>query len=151
MEMTSALTCVGQWSGKSTLYLPAKPPDVSESKLTVTPLLGGRFVRFDYTWTYHKDGAEKPQQASLLLGAEQACWVDTWHMSERMLICTVAGGADGAWWCLGSFAAPPGPDWGWRIECTPHGSGGLRIVMYCIEPGQERGDLAVEAEYSRLS
>jgi hypothetical protein len=48
----------------------------------------------------------------------------------------------------GSYAAPPGPDWGWRIEITPDGRT-LRIVMFNIWPDGSREDLAAEASYTR--
>jgi hypothetical protein len=49
----------------------------------------------------------------------------------------------------GSYAAPPGPDWGWRIEITPDNNRKLRIVMFNIQPdGQEA--LAVEASYNPI-
>ena len=47
----------------------------------------------------------------------------------------------------GTYAAPPGPDWGWRIEITPD-EGTLRVVMFNIWPeGKEA--LAVETVYTR--
>ena len=49
----------------------------------------------------------------------------------------------------GSYAAPPGPDWGWRIEITPEPAGALRIKMYNIWPGGAQEALAAEATYTR--
>ena len=48
----------------------------------------------------------------------------------------------------GTYAAPPGPDWGWRIDVTPAGDT-LRVVMYNVWPQEQGGkeELAVEAEY----
>jgi hypothetical protein len=49
---------------------------------------------------------------------------------------------------LGSYAAPPGPDWGWRIEIEP-AAGSWTLRMFNITPdGQEV--LAVEATLSRI-
>jgi hypothetical protein len=48
----------------------------------------------------------------------------------------------------GSYAAPPGPDWGWRIVIHSPDEQNLHMVMYNSTPeGQE--DLAVEAKYTR--
>lgn len=50
----------------------------------------------------------------------------------------------------GTYAAPPGPDWGWRIDLIPTAAT-LRIVLHNVFPagmgGQEA--VAVEAEYTR--
>jgi len=44
-----------------------------------------------------------------------------------------------------SFAAPPGPDWGWRIEITPDPGGLAAHVMFDLWPEGGREDLAAEA------
>jgi hypothetical protein len=47
VETLAALA--GNWRGTSTLQDPhSGKPDGSPSELTVTPMLGGRFVRLDY-------------------------------------------------------------------------------------------------------
>ena len=38
----------------------------------------------------------------------------------------------------GSYPAPPGPDWGWRIAVTPDGNK-LTVVMQQHLPERERG------------
>jgi hypothetical protein len=50
----------------------------------------------------------------------------------------------------GTYAAPPGPDWGWRIDVTPGGEG-LRVIMHNVWPEEQGGkeELAVEAVYAR--
>ena len=48
---------------------------------------------------------------------------------------------------LGSYEAPPDPDWGWRIEVVPEGKS-LRIIMHNISP-DEQEVLAVRATYER--
>jgi hypothetical protein len=50
----------------------------------------------------------------------------------------------------GTYAAPPGPDWGWRIDVTPDGDK-LRIEMHNVWPEEQGGkeELAVEAVYGR--
>ena len=48
----------------------------------------------------------------------------------------------------GTYAAPPGPDWGWRITIRSGSASELQIIMHNISPeGQE--DLAVQANYQR--
>lgn len=117
--------------------------------MTITPVLGGRFVRFDYTWAYR----DAPQEGSFLIGHDAgageatAHWIDTWHMNDKVMACRGPAEPGAALSLRGSYACPPGPDWGWRTVITL-GDRILRIVMYNVTPeGQEA--LAVEAEYGR--
>ena len=150
MNPVDALAAVaGNWRGTNTLQDPnTGKPEESPSTVTVTPVLGGRFVRLDYTWGYQG----KPQEGSLLVGFDPKSgevsghWIDTWHMGREVLACAGTA-ADGTIAVRGSYAAPPGPDWGWRIEITP-GADALRITHTNIDAdGTE--DLAVEGVYSR--
>ena len=123
-------------------------PEESPSTVTVTPILDGRFVRLDDTW-----GCQgKPQEGSLLVGFDPKSgeisghWIDTWHMG-RAVLASKGTGAEGPIAVRGSYAAPPGPDWGWRIEITPEAEA-LRIRHTNIFPdGKE--ELAAEGVYSR--
>ena len=57
---------------------------------------------------------------------------------------------DGSISVRGTYAAPPGPDWGWRIVLGPHDGAALHLQMYNISPdGTE--EVAVHAEYTRQS
>jgi hypothetical protein len=115
----------------------------------VTSILRGTFVRLDYTWSYQ--GA--PQEGSLLIGLDPKSkelsghWIDTFHMGRKVLTCLGVDQPDGAIALKGSYAAPPGPDWGWRIEITP-GPGSLKIEHFNID-GEGHEDPAVEADYVR--
>lgn len=142
--------CAGSWRGTSTLHETPDKSEDSSSTATVTPILGGRFVRLDYTWGYQ--GA--PQEGSLLIGYDKkagnvtAHWIDSWHMSNKVMACEGMAGDGDELSIRGSYAAPPGPDWGWRTTITADPRRALRMVMYNISPeGQE--DLAVQASYTR--
>lgn len=146
--------CAGSWRGTSTLQDPHNNiADESQSTLTVTPVLGGRFVRVDYTWSYQ----DKPQEGSLLIGFDKGAdtvtvhWIDTFHMSNKVMACTGPRPEGKTLSVRGSYAAPPGPDWGWRIDLTPEDAGALRMVMFNVWPESEGGkeELAVEASYTR--
>ena len=51
--LDSLAACAGNWRGVNTLQDPeTNRPDDSPGSATVTPVLGGRFVRVDYTWSY---------------------------------------------------------------------------------------------------
>src|SRR3954464_6770133 len=87
MNPIDALTAAaGQWLGTNTLQDPnTGKPEESPSTVTVTPVLGGRFVRLDYTWGYQGN----PQEGSLLVGFDPKTaevsghWIDTWHMGRK--------------------------------------------------------------------
>jgi hypothetical protein len=143
---------VGEWRGTNTYIFPAPgKPEQSPSNLTVTPMLGGSFIRLDYTWDYQ--GA--PQEGSRLLGydAETALvsgqWIDTWHMGKKVMACQGSTPDGGILSIRGSYAAPPGPDWGWRIEIADEYGQSIRIAHFNIHPdGKE--EPAVVAQYSRV-
>jgi hypothetical protein len=70
-------------------------------------------------------------------------------MGDKVMACRGAVSNRGEISVLGSYAAPTGPDWGWRIVITPDEGQSLRIVMFNISPdGQE--ELAVETDYTRV-
>lgn len=56
-------------------------------------------------------------------------WADLWHMYNEVMICQGVVGKNGSLLFLGSYAAPPGPDWGWRIGIEPHDPDEFKIIM----------------------
>jgi hypothetical protein len=151
MEALESLlaAAAGSWSGSSTLKLGPDLADTSDSEASFTSMLGGWFARLDYSWSFEG----KPQEGSLLVGHEPKSgsvsmhWIDRFHMSRKVLALAGTMEADGRFSALGSYPAPEGPDWGWRIDLSLSGDR-LRMVMYNIEPGAEP-ELAVEAEYRK--
>lgn len=143
------MAAAGTWRGTNVLQDPEMglQPDTSDSLATITPLLDGRFVRIDYTWSYK--GA--PQAGSMLIGHQKDAgvltmhWIDTWHNGEKVMALEGTGGEIDA---RGSYSVPGHPDWGWRIRTEPS-AGGLAVQMWNVSPeGQEH--LAVEASYTRV-
>jgi hypothetical protein len=146
--------CTGSWRGTSTLQDPhAGVAAESPSTAVVSPVPGG--ARLDYTWSYQG----KPQQGSILFGTDgtdgatgalTAWWTDTWHTGNQPMACSGPKPGGPTLSVRGTYAAPPGPDWGWRIDVTPDGDK-LRIVMRNVWPQEQGGkeDLAVEADYER--
>jgi hypothetical protein len=143
---------LGEWTGTNLLRLswltPSEYP--SSSRLAVAPVAKGKFLSFTYTWSHENVAHE----GLILLGYDDqqkvatAAWVDSWHMSSEIMSCQGTIDAQGVINLRGSYEAPPGPDWGWRIVITPKSGSGLQIVMYNITPeGAE--DLAVQADYKR--
>lgn len=144
------LSLAGEWTGTYRLILdPSTPVRMSSTAATLSPVAGGRFARLDYVW----EDEGKRQDGSLLVGFEKeqslatAVWVDSFHMSNRFMVSegkAVRGSVD----VSGSYAAPPGPDWGWRTVFGSGPDGTLRLLMYNVSP-DEKEDLAVEAVYHR--
>ena len=143
---------VGEWMGTKKLYFspPPAPAISSSSKLSVTPVAGGSFLQFSYDWTY-----EGETQTGLLLfgrdeeNAASAAWIDSFHMSSKIMFSTGTA-ADESIDLRGTYAAPPGPDWGWRTAIRSVSENELQVVMHNISPeGQE--DLAVQIDYTRTA
>ncbi len=142
---------VGQWQGTKNLYLEPPTALTSPSHLAVRPVAGGSFLQFDYDWIYEGE----TQSGVLLFGfsdasnVANAAWVDSFHMSSGIFSCTGTA-LDRSARLLGSYPAPPDPDWGWRITLHSVSADALQIVMHNISPaGQE--DLAVQADFTRRS
>jgi hypothetical protein len=143
--------CAGTWRGTNTLQDPqAGVAAESPSTVSVSAAPGG--VQLDYTWSY----LGKPQQGSIQFGTDDAAgavtarWTDTWHTGNRPMACSGPKPSGSTLSVRGTYAAPPGPDWGWRIDVTPDGDK-LRIVMHNVWPQEQGGkeEPAVEAAYQR--
>jgi hypothetical protein len=148
---TSLEKLVGEFDGTYRLIRSWEtPPQTdSQSEASLEHVARGKFLTIAYTWAV--DGT--PHEGILLLGQEgqsgavHAVWVDSWHMSEKPLIC--AGRLDnGTITVVGSYAAPPGPDWRWRTVIVPSVDGSFEMTMYNISPAGEE-ELAVESRYRR--
>jgi len=142
---------VGEWSGTKKLWMMPDTPAVEcKSTAVITPEAGGRVIAVRYTW--ESDGqpcegivlvrmATSPSDADLV-------WMDSWHQPDVFMLCPAEDDAQLLIAGRGSYAAPPGPDWGWRIALQSQGPDDFRIVMHNITP-EGREELAVEAVYKR--
>ncbi len=141
---------VGEWKGSTRLWLsPDEPVRESETVASVALVAGGRFLTVRYTWT---EGG-KPQDGLLIVGqAKQAqritaVWVDSWHTGDEIMLFKGDPDAQPPSF-IGSYPAPPGPDWHWRIVLKEVDDDAFDIVMYNI-PAEGEEVLAVHASYSR--
>ena len=142
----------GEWKGTKRLYLNGEsgPQKTSASRLTVAKAARGSFLMLAYTWSFDGD----PHEGLMMLGYDDkqnvatAAWGDSWHMNSKVMNCRGVLDESGAINVVGSYEAPPGPNWGWRMAIFSASVGELRVVMHNIDPdGQE--DLAVAAEFVR--
>jgi len=142
---------VGEWSGTNRLWLmPDDPARESRIEASIELVAGGAFASIRYTWEDEgraHDGLLVVRNAPEP-GPEDIFWVDSFHTAGGSMTFRGEADPDGRIVAVGSYAAPPGPDWGWRIALKTDADEGLRIVMHNITPdGQEA--LAVEAELTR--
>ena len=149
MDTSHIEALIGNWMGPSTLFL---DEDRYESDSTADVRFVGqrKFIAFAYTWQW----GDKPQDGLILiptkLGPEPAVapWLDSWHLQTEIMVCEATQDPEGIISLLGSYPAPPGPDWGWRIEVTSPVGGMFDLRMYNLTPpGQEV--LAVHTQYRK--
>lgn len=150
MALEALLELAGPWHATYQLRGDPSFDGDSPSAATVAPMLGGRFVRIDYTWS----DRGKPQEGALIVGCEPAsgdvtaAWMDTWHNGHRMMICTGRTTPEGGLDVRGTYPTGPGsPDWGWRTRLDI-GDGTWTMRMFNVTPDGEE-TLAVTAEYQR--
>jgi hypothetical protein len=151
MSISGLENIIGQWAGTNHLWLsPVEPVSESSTTMFVELAAQGQFVTLQYTWTFEG----KPQDGLILIGYEtqlnvvKAIWVDSFHMQDKFMLCQGNMEEQGVVKVKGSYAAPPGPDWGWQININNMADDKFQLEMYNITP---EGDaiLAVEATYSR--
>lgn len=142
---------LGHWLGHNQLWMsPAEPPLASASTMTVASTVQGKFITLAYTWAFEG----KSQDGLLLVGdsnstaAASAAWVDSFHQSGQVMHCTGSANSTG-FTVTGSYAAPPGPDWGWCLSVMTPADDELVFEMHNIPPSQAP-ELAVRAVYKRV-
>ena len=139
----------GNWQGPNRLWLnPAEPFEESHATATVAPVAQGKFVTLLYTW----EQGGHPADGLIVIGFNPSggdvdvYWIDSWHMGANYMLLKGQTLAEGGIAVKGSYPAPDGPDWGWRIEIKP-GQNEFHMLMYNIMPlGDEM--LAVQATFT---
>jgi hypothetical protein len=142
---------VGDWFGTNRVWLsPGEPVRESETSATIALAAHSAFLTITYTWS---DSGE-PQDGILIVRLAQEpssldmVWIDSWHTGGKFMEFRGEEHGDGQVSAIGSYSAPEGPDWGWRITLTAGAGDGYEVRMYNIPPhGIEA--LAVEAKYIR--
>lgn len=150
--MKSFVPAVGTWTGEKELYLSANLEDVRLCNATLDVGLAARahFMTLAYSWSYKGE----PQEGLLLFGVDakrsnaSGAWVDSWHQHGSVMALAGKVGEAGEADMAGRYAAPPGPDWGWRVVVHVPQEDSFLVEMYNRPPeGQE--DLAVRLRLVR--
>ena len=132
---------------------PGAPAEEAPWEGLIEPILGGRFVRFEYRSRL----LGGPIAGLMVLGFEkdraefQLSWIDSLHTGSATMLSTgpdVAGdqpiSVRGRY-----FVAQTQEYWGWRTEIDDLGNGPLVVRMFNVTPdGQE--DLGVEIALERV-
>lgn len=141
----------GKWKGTKKLWLaPGKSSSESEITACVSDSALGRCAVIDYIWTLKGER----QQGHLVLntdygkGAVQAAWVDSFHMATGIMILKGEFTRPDTIDLTGSYPAPPGPDWGWRMVISAPDDHALNLINYNISPEGEEY-LAIEVALKR--
>lgn len=141
----------GEWVGVKQLWLtPMDPGRQCDATASVGTAAQGQFLAIRYAWAV--DGL--PQDGLLLLGGEvpdalpKAVWIDSWHMAHQFMLCEGESASENRAAVRGAYAAPPGPDWGWRIAVEADGAAQFRLIMHNITPDGDEA-LAVLASFVR--
>jgi hypothetical protein len=120
-----------RWIGRSELWLDpsGNQADTGDCTMAIQP------NEVAYTWSY--DG--KPQTGKVVVRDGGAEFSDTWHQPKPMTMSPVTGS-----WALvdvqGTYPAPEGPPWGWRIMVSLRPGGDeLVLQMTNITPWGEDG------------
>lgn len=144
----------GEWKGSKRVYLNGETGPVHESRARLTIATAARdcFLMLAYTWKYEAS----PHEGVMLLGFDEqqnaatAAWGDSWHMNSKIMHCTGQITNAGVFDVRGNYAAPPGPDWGWRIALKRAGADGIELDMFNIAPAGEEF-IAVRATFARVA
>jgi hypothetical protein len=129
----------GHYSGQVSTWLnPDAAPDVSVGELHISPIAGGRWLRFEQLGTV----AGTAHAGELLLayhdaaGEYEVCWVDSFHTGCAMMQLVGSARTDRVVIVAGEYDSGA-YRWGWRTELHP-GDSFLRIDCFNISPaGQE--------------
>jgi hypothetical protein len=142
---------IGSWVGSNKLWFdPTQAAIECETSAEIRGEAAGRMLRISYAWEY--DG--KPCEGVLVLGDDakagrcDASWADSFHNGHRLMPLTGPAAGEGIVSVTGSYSAPPGPDWGWRITLEHPSSDAFVMRMHNITPDGTEA-LAVEASYAR--
>jgi hypothetical protein len=150
MSIQNYKNLLGRWTGSNQLFFEGESY-ASESALSVAAAMQGQFILTTYDWALEGE----PQDGLIIFASRtntspvRSLWMDSWHMRNDVMQCAGTRDEKGMLSLRGSYPAPEGPDWGWRIEIDPKGPDELEVRMFNLTPsGAEQ--LAVHGQYRRI-
>lgn len=142
----------GTWQGTNRLWFdPAAPAFESASTARLRDAAGADCLLLEYTWSHEERGHDGVLLLHLPTGAGpiEAVWCDSFHSGGGLLHFQGTLDAEHGIDVLGSYAAPEGPDWGWRIQLLQEAGAGWQLRMFNISPAGEEFP-AVAVDYRRV-
>jgi hypothetical protein len=144
---------IGNWEGSTkTWFEPDVIADESPMTATIQPILGGRFLLYQYQGSLNGESFEGSATIGYDLGNEkfQVAWIDSFHMGTAIML-SEGGSVENGFSVLGQYGGPDIPEpWGWRTVVQLKNLDELTVTAFNISPeGQE--DKATETVYRRLS
>jgi hypothetical protein len=140
----------GHWKGTTkTWFEPGVLADESPMSGTIRPILGGRFMLYEYSGTL----SDRPFEGAAMIGYDlatqtfQSAWVDSFHMSTAIMLSE--GVSSESFKATGSyFTGQDTPRWFWRSEIEIIDDGHIVLSAYNISPDGDEA-LATETHYFR--
>jgi len=128
-----------RWRGTKQLWLePDAPPEISDATIVVDD------SELRYTWAWKGAPQSGTVAFSRTPAGVEATFTDTWHQPVAMACRGINSRALLA--VIGSYPAPPGPDWGWRTLLSQRPSGELVLQMINVTPwGEEHRAVLIVA------
>ncbi|KQB99251.1 DUF1579 domain-containing protein [Pedobacter sp. Hv1] len=144
---------VGSWDGSTRTWFEKDIlADESPMRGRITSIMGGRFIRYEYTGTIEG----KPFEGLMTWGYDlsndkcQCAWIDSFHMGTGILASEGRETGNG-FSVLGSYGGPEIPiPWGWRTELEIINSDQFIIRAFNISPEGEEAK-ATETIYHRIN
>jgi hypothetical protein len=138
------------WAGDSKLWLdPPQAPATSDATAHLALVANGNAASIQYTWFFE----DVTHEGILVAGAREdgsveTSWLDSFHSIDGFMISKGQLLEGQKLSVFASYAAPPGPDWGWRTEIEKLSDAAWRIRMYNITPDGDE-DLGFELNFEK--